>query len=149
MNLILGAVHTSFHREIKPYQSYEVISRILAWDQKWIFVVSYFVKPGKAIGNVAGESLLNQQDEKADAVVNKGTGVGAGIFATAVSRYVLKKGRVTVPPEMLIGEMGFLGDGKDGGAREGWTKDKVEDVRRAGVDFVEGWLGMDQLRTMA
>jgi len=29
LNVILGSVHTSFHREIRPYELYEVRSRIL------------------------------------------------------------------------------------------------------------------------
>ncbi|KAK2767668.1 hypothetical protein FQN54_003826 [Arachnomyces sp. PD_36] len=150
VNLILGAVHTSFHREIKPYQRYEVKSRILAWDEKWIFVVSYFVKPGTVISKVAGEALLEVNREATDLDAKKSDGArpGAGIFATAVSRYVLKKGRVTVPPEMLMGEMGFLGYENGRAAGEGWSKEKVEEVRQAGAGFAEGWLGMDRLRMM-
>lgn len=141
-------MHTSFHREIKPYQRYEVRSRILAWDQKWIFVVSYFVKPGTVPSNVAGKSLLEANLATVDADIKKENGAGAGIFATAVSRYVLKKGRVTVLPETLIAELGFLGYGKSDFSREGWSREEVEEVRQAGANFAEGWLAMDQLRTM-
>ncbi len=35
-------VFTSFKKEIKPYQRYDVKSRILGWDSKWIFILSKF-----------------------------------------------------------------------------------------------------------
>jgi hypothetical protein len=148
VNIILGAVHTSFHCEIKPYQRYEVRSRILAWDQKWVFVVSYFVKPGTVLSGVAGEAILDGNQEAADVDAKKGNRAGAGVFATAVSRYVLKKGRVTVPPEVLVGETGFLGHEKDDGSSDGWGREKVEATREAGAHFVETWLEMDRLRTV-
>ncbi|OQV00647.1 hypothetical protein CLAIMM_06117 [Cladophialophora immunda] len=80
LNVILGSVHTSFHKEIKPYERYEVRSRILAWDSKWIVVGSWFIRPASRKGRQ--EVLL----------------------ASALSKYVVKKGKFTVSPERPTGQ---------------------------------------------
>ncbi|KAJ9635648.1 hypothetical protein H2204_005608 [Knufia peltigerae] len=81
--VILGSVHSSFHREIKPYERYEVRSRVLGWDKKWIVVVSYFIRPATG-------------------------GKGEVVLASALSKYVVKKGRFTVPPERCLTTAGWL-----------------------------------------
>jgi acyl-CoA thioesterase FadM len=78
--VVLGSVHTTFHREIKPYELYEVRSRVLGWDKKWIVIGSWFVRPGKK------ETLL----------------------ASALSKYVVKKGRYTVLPERCFVTAGWI-----------------------------------------
>lgn len=42
----LGGVAASFRREIKPFEGFEVWTRILAWDNKWLYMVQHFVKKG-------------------------------------------------------------------------------------------------------
>ncbi|KIW29488.1 uncharacterized protein PV07_05302 [Cladophialophora immunda] len=84
LNVILGSVHTSFHKEIKPYERYEVRSRILAWDSKWIVVGSWFIRPASRKGRQ--EVLL----------------------ASALSKYVVKKGKFTVSPERCFATAGWL-----------------------------------------
>ncbi|KIW68552.1 hypothetical protein PV04_04491 [Phialophora macrospora] len=83
LNVILGSVHTSFHREIKPYERYEVRSRILSWDKKWIIIGSWFVRAGRR-------------------------GKGETLLASSLSKYVVKKGRFTVPPERCFTTAGWL-----------------------------------------
>lgn len=85
--IALGSVYCSFKREIKPYVQYEVESRVIAWDEKWLYVVSYFMRP-RAQSNAA-------QDDKV-------------LFASALSKYVVKKGRLTVAPERVLQLSGFL-----------------------------------------
>lgn len=86
IGIYLGAVHTSFHREIAPYQKYCVRSRVLGWDRKWIVIGSWFV----------GE---HEQ---------KGKGKGEVLLASALSKYVVKRGRVTVRPEACLERAGWL-----------------------------------------
>jgi len=47
--LALGAVSCSFRRELKPYESYELWSRVLTWDEKWIYIVTHFVRKGAVL----------------------------------------------------------------------------------------------------
>lgn len=46
VGIALGAVSCNFRREIKPYEAFEVWTRVLAWDQKWLYTISHFVKKG-------------------------------------------------------------------------------------------------------
>lgn len=65
-------VFCSFKREIKPFSKYSIHSNIFAWDNKWLFVLSKFIVKGKK-----GEDVVH---------------------STAVTKYVLKDGKKTIPP---------------------------------------------------
>ncbi|KAL2221037.1 hypothetical protein M432DRAFT_604886 [Thermoascus aurantiacus ATCC 26904] len=80
----LGSVYCSFKREIKPYELFEIQSKVAGWDQKWLYILSFFLRPERRKGE--GKTLL----------------------ATAISKYVVKKGRLTVPPERVLRASGFL-----------------------------------------
>ena len=82
-NVILGSVHTSYHKEIKPYERYEIRSRVLGWDQKWLIILSTFIRPGAK-------------------------GKPETILASALSKYVVKKARYTVPPESCLAAAGWF-----------------------------------------
>ncbi|KAL3444492.1 hypothetical protein BJX65DRAFT_297629 [Aspergillus insuetus] len=90
--IALGSVFCSFKREIKPYALYEVESRVLAWDQKWMYILSFFLAPPAKKG---GKRVL---------------------YATAVSKYVVKKGRLTIAPERVLRKSGFLPKRPEGAA---------------------------------
>ncbi|RFU28535.1 hypothetical protein B7463_g7803, partial [Scytalidium lignicola] len=124
--MMLGSVHCSFKREIKPFQGYEMWTRLLCWDRKWIYVVTHFVKKGTvrpkayiltdgswfggkgyavkgdAAADVASAADIDDIDEKA-------------IFASAISKYVTKLGRLTIHPEVTLAACGYLPEGKPGG----------------------------------
>ncbi|CUS15260.1 unnamed protein product [Tuber aestivum] len=89
----LAGVSALFRREIKPFEKYEVVTRLLCWDTKWVFVASHFT------------ALKRGPDGKRK------------IFATCISKYVFKQGRVTIPPEEVFRESGLLPD-RPIGARE-------------------------------
>ncbi|KAK4153962.1 hypothetical protein C8A00DRAFT_33294 [Chaetomidium leptoderma] len=101
---LLAAVQCTFKREISPFQAYDLSSRILAWDAKSLFTVTYFLKPG------AGAKLL-----PADADVLGGPGSVLGdqklrrcVYAAMVTRYVCKAGRETVAPAAVLEAAGLL-----------------------------------------
>ncbi|KAL3447439.1 hypothetical protein BJX65DRAFT_308168 [Aspergillus insuetus] len=110
---IIGSVTTSFKREIPMFRQYEVWSRVLAWDRKWIFIVTHFVKKGgvqpkgflragAAAATVKGEEGSGQSEKHSSSAV---------VYATSVSKYVFKKGRLTVPPERVLHASGLLHQG--------------------------------------
>jgi hypothetical protein len=116
MAAIIGSVTTSFKKEIRIFQQYEVWSRILTWDQKWLYIVTHFVQkgsvkqhdlvthklsPGKVFRNCDVAGSGRSREKSARPVV----------FATSVSKYVFKKGRLTVPPKRLLRASGLLGEG--------------------------------------
>lgn len=108
--MALGGVQCIFRREIKPYQPYEVWSRVLSWDEKWIYIVTHFVVRGAH--RPAKFCVQGQLNSEASA---RGRGnhkidkeKGKTVFASAVSRFVFKQGRKTIAPEKMLVECGLL-----------------------------------------
>ncbi|KAI1950792.1 hypothetical protein LOZ53_000858 [Ophidiomyces ophidiicola] len=90
LSVMLGSVYCTFKQEIKPYELYEMRSKVAGWDEKWLYVVTFFFRPGKRKGE--GKTLL----------------------AVGVSKYVTKKGRLTIRPEKVLRASGLLPDRPDG-----------------------------------
>ena len=112
---MLGGVSCTFRREIKPYQEYEIWSRVLCWDRKWVYIVSHFVKKGrvkpsgytlqpkKLVAIVRDRSGPEEEKgERSGLPVTTPDGTNPAIFASAISKYVFKKGRLTIPPERIL-----------------------------------------------
>lgn len=99
VRVALGGTSCVFKREIKPLQRYEVWSRVLSWDKKWLVLVSYFVQAGtyKSVVQSTEKGQENRQGAEAQ----------DAILAVAVSRYVFKDRRRTVPPEEVLQYMGL------------------------------------------
>ncbi|KAI5776403.1 hypothetical protein EDC01DRAFT_682687 [Geopyxis carbonaria] len=91
MYVALAGVVALFRKELKPLQRYEISSRVLGWDRKWVWVVSHFVAP--------------EGGERERAGPRAG---GRRVYASALTKYVFKSGRVTVEPEVLWRESGLL-----------------------------------------
>ena len=101
----LGAVCCSFRKEINPFEKYEMWTRVLSWDRKWVYMVTHFVRkdvvkprrfsmyPGQK--NKGGGTRLVDKPEDA-------------IIASALSKIVFKKGRLTIPPEVMLQASGLL-----------------------------------------
>lgn len=47
--MILRGANCVWRKEIAPYVAYELWTRVLAWDEKWIYLVFHFVKAGKFV----------------------------------------------------------------------------------------------------
>lgn len=112
--IMLGSVMCTFKREIGIGEPYEMWSRLLCWDRKWIYVVTHFVKKGAVKPSEyiltdgswfggKGYKKANGQETTAAADIDE-----KYIFASAISRYVSKKGRLTVHPEVLLEGSGLL-----------------------------------------
>lgn len=99
----LGGVCCFFQRQIEPLQSFEIFTRLLAWDRKWVYIVSHIVKKGA----VKPEKYVLQPRKKGYAKAKKEGNadqedLSKHIFATSVARYVFKKGRLTINPEIVL-----------------------------------------------
>lgn len=107
----LGGVSCQFRKEIKPYEKFEVWTRVLCWDQKWLYLICHFVKPGA----VRPKSYMLQpwrkdrqqrKDHKVESNGNANENVApsphSAIFATGIAKYVCKKGRLTIAPERIL-----------------------------------------------
>ena len=156
----LGAVSCHFKKEIKPYQGYEIWTRILSWDQKWIYLVSHIVKPGA----VPPENFALQPWKKGK-VPDKPIDTSnadlreewkSAVFATSLAKYVIKHGRQTVPPEIVLRNSDLLppkpGEGANGNsakpfsdktAQDEWTWEGVEQERQRGLRLAEHFGALD------
>ncbi|MCJ1449900.1 hypothetical protein MMC28_000228 [Mycoblastus sanguinarius] len=101
----LGAVCCSFRKEINPFEKYEMWTRVMSWDRKWLYMVTHFVRKD-AVKPRRFSMYPNQKnkhggtrlvDKKEDAII-----------ASALSKIVFKKGRLTIPPEVMLQASGLL-----------------------------------------
>ncbi|MCJ1319269.1 hypothetical protein MMC15_004605 [Xylographa vitiligo] len=101
-NIMLGGVTCAFKKEIKPLEPFEIWTRVLSWDQKWLYLVSHIVKSEA----VKPRGYTLQPWKKTGEVEPKVEHVQAkphpAIFATSIAKYVFKQGRVTISPERVL-----------------------------------------------
>ncbi|KAH6840615.1 hypothetical protein B0I37DRAFT_219277 [Chaetomium sp. MPI-CAGE-AT-0009] len=155
----LGAVFCSFRKEIPPLQGYEMWSRVLSWDRKWLYVVTHFVVKGKVRPNGGWDGKGKWRGANGQVPED----FSKYIFATALSKYVFKLGRFTVHPALVLeaskllperpgegwtgGETG-TGTPEDLGDLEGlvdseWDWKRVEAERRKGLRYAEHFAALD------
>lgn len=106
-SIVLGGVSCNFRREIKPYEGFEIWTRILCWDQKWLYVISHFVKKGavkprKYTLQPWRKTPVMKEDEAHAQGDRTKAGPHPAIFASGIAKYVFKKGHLTVPPERVL-----------------------------------------------
>ncbi|KAI0537180.1 capsule polysaccharide biosynthesis protein [Xylaria digitata] len=149
-NIILGGVQCSFKKELKPYQRYEMWSRILSWDRKWMYIVTHYMEKGSVKPSTKPEDWEKK------------------IHASAISKYVFKVGRLTVHPAVLIGASGLLPERPGGWVKEGaadksangsanghaepdaaeplaWDWKRTEEERRKGLEYAVHLASLDGL----
>ncbi|RFU28926.1 hypothetical protein B7463_g7413, partial [Scytalidium lignicola] len=113
-NIALGGVACFFQREIKPYEAYEMWTRVLGWDHKWVYVVTHFVRKGvkKPAGYLMHDQprpwfsfLRGKRGEVQETSSSEGdqpVKSKSDIFAFGLSKCVFKSGRKTLPPELVF-----------------------------------------------
>lgn len=127
VNIVLAGVSCNFKREIKPYQGFEIWSRILCWDRKWLYTIGHFVKKGsvrprrsllpwwtgsKEKPRAAAKRPNVTRDESgvtsSEEATTSSPSVHPAIFASAIAKYVFKQGRLTVTPEKILQNSNLL-----------------------------------------
>ncbi|KAL6720084.1 hypothetical protein ACLMJK_002005 [Lecanora helva] len=107
--VMLGAVSCNFRREIKPFQGFEIWTRMLTWDHKWFYVIGHFVKKGAVRPkSYTLQPWKNRAQEESNGPVWEKAGPHPAIFASGIAKYVCKKGRRTIPPERVLQASGLL-----------------------------------------
>ncbi len=130
--IMLGSVTCTFRREIKPYQKYEIWTRVLTWDEKWVYFVSHFVRAGAV--RKGRTFTLQKRTPNASASRRGGEAklddLTKAVLATALSKNVLKLGRATVRPEDVWRAGGLLPTDKA-------ALEAVEKMRLRGLRVLE------------
>ncbi|KAI8663867.1 hypothetical protein NCS55_00892700 [Fusarium keratoplasticum] len=163
----LGSVQCSFHKEIGLFKRYELWSRVLCWDKKWLYILTHFLPAGTA----KPTSWLNPEfgESEARAGSDPTDGWERKIQATAISKYVFKIGRFTVHPARILDNSGLLPE-RPGGWIEGseeqlgdmsvdlsdtdltidkeWDWRRVEAQRRKGMTIAARFHALDEAKNM-
>jgi hypothetical protein len=159
----LGGVSCSFRREIKPYESYEIWSRVLSWDDKWLYIISHFVRSGAVkpttyrLKSSSKPSRGTSKSSSSTAALNgneKDTHMFTCteelskkvVFASAISKYVFKQGRRSIMPKVVLQELDLLPaeTGLSGNAHE-WDAARVELERAKGMELAGLFASLDGL----
>ncbi|KAL8634604.1 MAG: hypothetical protein Q9228_007802, partial [Teloschistes exilis] len=103
LGIYLGGVSCNFRREIGVYQEFEMWTRVLCWDRKWLYVVTHFLrkgavrprsfalqpwKNGRAEDNaLAARAREVATEEEEEAVKKERRRKNPLFFATALAKY--------------------------------------------------------------
>lgn len=99
----LGAVACVFRKEIKPLESFDIWTKVLTWDDKWLYIISHIVKKDAMKPTKYFLQPWKKGAKKTEPVAgSEEKDMTKSIFATSIAKYVLKKGRLTVAPEILL-----------------------------------------------
>jgi acyl-CoA thioesterase FadM len=55
---VMGDAIAKFRRELRLFQSFDIHSRLLGWDRRWIFLEHRFVRGGRVVGVVGIRALF-------------------------------------------------------------------------------------------
>lgn len=134
--IALGGISCLFKREILPYKKYEMWTRLLCWDRKWFYLVTHLVKPG--VGRPPHWTLQPWKKAKgAKNEVDHEKLLGA-VHATAIAKYVIKRGRVTVPPEQALLDAEMVPIKPEGWVYKGEGSSTISANGHAGESTIEG-----------
>lgn len=112
LGLPVGGVTCTFRKELKPYEPYELWTRVLSWDKKWIYIVTHFVRAG--VMKPSKYTLYPQQNAVEEGKTRKRKSMidyaedNDAVVATALSRCVFKHGRRTISPVVMLQLSGLL-----------------------------------------
>ncbi|RCI09186.1 hypothetical protein L249_1462 [Ophiocordyceps polyrhachis-furcata BCC 54312] len=163
INIMLGSVACSFRREVGAFTRYEMWSRIIAWDRKWLYILTHFVpkgtaKPAEWLDRRCAGLKTNKAATSAADWEKK-------IQATALSKYVFKLGRLTVHPAIVLERSGLLPhrpdgwiSGKDvsdaddgdqvGSNNEEWHWHRVEAQRKKGMEMASKFQALEDMHDL-
>jgi hypothetical protein len=111
LGLPVGGVSCTFKKELKPYEPYEIWTRVLSWDEKWVYIVTHFVRAG--VMSPSRYTLYPQQNSNRDTKGKPAAMLNAmedsdAVVATALSRCVFKQGGKTISPTIMLQLSGLL-----------------------------------------
>jgi hypothetical protein len=93
----VAGVHATFYREIKPYQRYEVWTRVLAWDDEQLYIASWFVRSGTFEGATKHVALMGEHGGQNEEVFGS-VEARESVIAVVVSRTAIRSGSTVVRP---------------------------------------------------
>lgn len=65
---VVGAVDIQFMKAIDPFQPFEIVTRLLTWDEKWFYVEQRFERNGKVYAKAELRALFLGKEGRIDPV---------------------------------------------------------------------------------
>ncbi|KAH8817138.1 hypothetical protein F5884DRAFT_243856 [Xylogone sp. PMI_703] len=141
---ILGGTSASFRRAIPPFGKYDVVTRVLCWDEKWIYIVSWFVKAGSMSKSKKGSSGSDPAvNGSAKHESSAPPPIPKNVFATTISKYVIKAGSETVSPGRLMEASGLVPVGESEESRK--VRGVIEKERQRALRYAKAFGELDGL----
>ncbi len=124
-SVALGAVTCTFRKELLPYETYDMWTRVLTWDDKWLYLVTHFVKRSSNIAPRRSSLYPDQNTRSSEKEVEDDVGAmfktqttdstcgpaKAPIAASALSKMVFKNARITIRPQEMLEAANLLPTG--------------------------------------
>ncbi|KAG0681541.1 hypothetical protein C6P40_004694 [Pichia californica] len=111
----LANVSNNFLKEIKPFQNYEMNSKIIGWGDKWVWMITIFTidEKIKIINNDTNNN--NNTDNKIIPEnippmylnLKDGDKIGKRVSCISLAKLVFKQGRKTLDPWNIVQLSGF------------------------------------------
>ncbi|GES61940.1 thioesterase/thiol ester dehydrase-isomerase [Aspergillus terreus] len=154
----LGAVTCTFRKAIQPGQRYDIVTQTLSWDEKWVYLISYFVRRGAFtpvhFSDRPKRKPQNCVREDMELPYSQGKSQDSAVLAISVARIVFKKGRKTIPPAEFLRDCGYLPSAdqspplqskEESGSDCDGSKlmDAIEEHRRRGLQMAQSINGLD------
>jgi hypothetical protein len=143
----LGGITCTFKREIGPYQAYDVWTRVLSWDNKWIYLISHFVKPGSGDSTTYSDQPWRNSkpgSQKTSLFPEDATKQSKNIYAFFISKYAFKQGRMAIPPSTFLQHCELLptqAQVESEKSRGVW--DAIEESRKKGLKIAQNVSELD------
>ncbi|OCK77275.1 hypothetical protein K432DRAFT_407451 [Lepidopterella palustris CBS 459.81] len=151
----LGAVSCTFKKEIRPFAKVRIWTRVLAWDDKWIYLISHFTKAHRIVDTVSNRPSYSAKPLTANAATPQ-----SAVYATCISKQVVKQGRKTIQPVEFLAACGLLPhESTDDGtsallddaraspnrpASRNWTARRIEERRCRGLALAKHVAALDE-----
>lgn len=166
--IALGGIVCNFKKEILPYKKFEMWTRLLCWDRKWFYLITHLVKPG--VGRPESWTLQPWKKAKKPTRDVSEEELSKSVYATAIAKYVVKNGRITVPPEQALINSDMIPVKPEGWVWRGneededanghangalpkpvqgteWNWDIIEAERQRGLKIAEKFAEMDSMHS--
>ena len=61
---VIGAIHTTFRRSLYAFQRFEIVTNIVGWDEKWIYMIQSIERDGHQIATAVMKTLFVSKGKK-------------------------------------------------------------------------------------
>lgn len=110
----LASITNHFLKEIKPFQKYNTMTKIVGWGDKWVWLITLFTTKEVIKISQGSESKFDYNsiveigESAPDSIpplytgYHKGDKVGERVMCVSIAKLVFKRGRETVAPSEIM-----------------------------------------------